>query len=303
MTWFLRKSFSKGPVRINLSKSGLGVSVGVKGLRVGTGPKGSYVEGGRDGLYFRESLNRKSNAHNALNSDGSDPSEAVEIVDTPVNKSTIVVETPGFCTSRKIGFFKNKLELTYTFPENFEKFYSVFIAGFRKASECSAIWNVNTQHASRDAKYTAGATNIIERSLTQITFDDDKIQSNVSIAWLHVAGGKLALLPEKMVFFGNGDSFELLYKDVTLETSVTKFREEGHVPQDSVNVGMTWQYVDKKGGPDHRFAHNKQIPIQLYSTLRFVHQNLTFSLEFSNSKMAPFVKTCIEAMAKNWKQG
>lgn len=61
MPFFLRKSFSIGPLRINFSKSGLGASVGVKGFRVGTRPDGrSYVHAGRGGLYYREELGRSS---------------------------------------------------------------------------------------------------------------------------------------------------------------------------------------------------------------------------------------------------
>jgi Protein of unknown function (DUF4236) len=56
MGFYLRKSFSFGPVRLNLSKSGLGASLGVKGLRIGTGPRGAYLHAGREGLYFRQSL-------------------------------------------------------------------------------------------------------------------------------------------------------------------------------------------------------------------------------------------------------
>jgi hypothetical protein len=57
MGFFIRRSFSVGPFRFNLSKSGVGVSAGVKGLRIGTRPDGkSYVTGGRGGLYFRQNL-------------------------------------------------------------------------------------------------------------------------------------------------------------------------------------------------------------------------------------------------------
>jgi hypothetical protein len=35
MTWFLRKAFRLGPLRLNLSKRGVGISGGVKGLRFG----------------------------------------------------------------------------------------------------------------------------------------------------------------------------------------------------------------------------------------------------------------------------
>lgn len=63
MTWYLRKSVSLGPIRLNLSKSGIGTSVGVKGFRIGIRPDGrSYVHAGRYGLYYRQELgNIKTN--------------------------------------------------------------------------------------------------------------------------------------------------------------------------------------------------------------------------------------------------
>ncbi|MDD5670060.1 MAG: DUF4236 domain-containing protein [Candidatus Omnitrophica bacterium] len=67
MGWYLRKSFSAGPLRFNLSKSGIGTSFGVRGARVSLGPRGAYLNAGGGGLYFRQSLNgpRLSNAFHA----------------------------------------------------------------------------------------------------------------------------------------------------------------------------------------------------------------------------------------------
>lgn len=56
MPFYIRKSISAGPFRLNFSKGGLGMSVGVKGLRLGTGPRGHYIHAGRGGLYYRSSL-------------------------------------------------------------------------------------------------------------------------------------------------------------------------------------------------------------------------------------------------------
>lgn len=57
LAWYLRKSVSLGPIRLNLSKSGIGTSVGVTGFRVGVRPNGSsYIHAGRHGLYMREEL-------------------------------------------------------------------------------------------------------------------------------------------------------------------------------------------------------------------------------------------------------
>lgn len=56
MGFYIRKAFSFGPLRFNLSRSGLGASFGVTGARIGIGPRGRYVHVGRGGLYYRQSL-------------------------------------------------------------------------------------------------------------------------------------------------------------------------------------------------------------------------------------------------------
>jgi uncharacterized protein DUF4236 len=56
MGLYLRKAFSFGPLRLNLSRSGLGASFGVRGARLGIGPRGTYVHAGRGGLYYKRSL-------------------------------------------------------------------------------------------------------------------------------------------------------------------------------------------------------------------------------------------------------
>lgn len=40
MGWYLRRSKSFGPFRINLSKGGVGWSIGTRGLRIGRSAKG-----------------------------------------------------------------------------------------------------------------------------------------------------------------------------------------------------------------------------------------------------------------------
>lgn len=80
LTFFLRKAFSSGPIRLNLSKSGLGLSVGVTGARVGLGPRGAYVAGGRHGIYYRESLSSHRRRRNQAITHSGD--EVVKFVDT-----------------------------------------------------------------------------------------------------------------------------------------------------------------------------------------------------------------------------
>ncbi len=91
MAFYLRKSLSFGPLRLNLSKSGLGISAGVKGLRVGTGPRGAYVHGGRHGLYFRQPL-RSSSSSSAR---AAAPPVAAPSPRTPLPKPSLELNAPA----------------------------------------------------------------------------------------------------------------------------------------------------------------------------------------------------------------
>ena len=54
MSFYIRKPFRFGPIRLNLSKSGFGFSGGVKGCRLGINAQGRpYTHMGRYGLYYR----------------------------------------------------------------------------------------------------------------------------------------------------------------------------------------------------------------------------------------------------------
>ena len=57
-----RRSFSLGPVRLNMSPSGVGASVGVRGARVSVGPRGTYVHLGTCGLRYTQKLGMPSGA-------------------------------------------------------------------------------------------------------------------------------------------------------------------------------------------------------------------------------------------------
>jgi hypothetical protein len=57
MGFYIRKSVSLGPIRLNFSKSGVGVSTGVKGARIGVNARGRrYIHAGRYGVYYRQML-------------------------------------------------------------------------------------------------------------------------------------------------------------------------------------------------------------------------------------------------------
>lgn len=98
MGFYLRKSFSMGPIRLNLSKSGLGLSAGVKGARLGVNSKGrSYVHAGRGGLYFRKYQHGPSSGRQVTASGRSSRQPVVLYEDTDVTfPAKRAPHTPSF---------------------------------------------------------------------------------------------------------------------------------------------------------------------------------------------------------------
>ena len=68
MALYLRKGYTKGPVRLNISKSGPGLSFGRKGARIAVNRRWIRLHLGRKGLYLRKDLTWNSLFDMALRS-------------------------------------------------------------------------------------------------------------------------------------------------------------------------------------------------------------------------------------------
>jgi hypothetical protein len=58
------------------------------------------------------------------------------------------------------------------------------------------------------------------------------------------------------------------YRELQLQVNSTRFIESSSPPRDATVVDRTWQFVNKKGGPDRRFKNNRELPICLYDELK-----------------------------------
>lgn len=67
--------------------------------------------------------------------------------------------------------------------------------------------------------------------------------------------------------------------DLKVEVQESRFVEDGSVPHDSHQIATTWQYVNKKGGPDRRFSNNRQLPVNAMRS---------FSLSSTSGLSTPF---------------
>jgi hypothetical protein len=80
---------------------------------------------------------------------------------------------------------------------------------------------------------------------------------------------KRCFLPD-VVLAKDGNRFgAICHPDLRLAHQQSRFIEDGRVPFDAHIVDHTWQYTNKRGGPDRRFNNNRQLPVGLYDTLHF----------------------------------
>jgi hypothetical protein len=94
---------------------------------------------------------------------------------------------------------------------------------------------------------------------------------------------KLYFFPDKVLVEGSGIFGAVSYDNLGIDSTKTRFIENGNVPPDARVVDTTWKYVNKKGGPDKRYRDNRQLPIIECGELCISAQNgLKVVLQLSN---------------------
>lgn len=83
-----------------------------------------------------------------------------------------------------------------------------------------------------------------------------------------------------------------------LERTSTSSIENGPTPSDSVQVGTTWKYVNKRGGPDRRFKDNRQLPVMQYGRIDLsTPGRLNIPWSFSHVPSAQAFSTALSRLA------
>lgn len=158
--------------------------------------------------------------------------------------------------------------ILYDFDAALEEAYGGIHDAFKALSDCAKVWHIEATGQIRDRKYHAGANTAVSRQ--RISSSDRRlpfIKTNIEVPIVPAGKQKLAFMPDRLLVFEKNAVGAVPYKKLKIKTSETRFVEEEGVPADSKVVDHTWQYVNKRGGPDRRFKDNRQLPIALYEQL------------------------------------
>jgi DnaJ-domain-containing protein 1 len=364
MSFYIRKSVSFGPLRVNLSKSGIGLSAGVRGARISTGPRGTYINMGRNGLYYRQRIDGSIEGHNYRNpSVRSEPPEeessrirtasAAELTDSSNSKMlaeinasiqqttlstgiilagtaiagllalygyTILPKEPPYLyfppapgvvvlgiaamlwlVAFAVSWVTHKQEqlartttLHYKLDDSSSASYSLMQSRFEKLMQSSRLWRVTSKYPNSDWKRNAGASDLVLRSPIRIQQQSPPfLDIALNPYCIALDNMQLFFMPDQVFAYQSGKYGAVGYNSLQIQASPARFIEKEGVPPDSRVLSYTWQYIRKDGGPDRRFANNRQIPVMEYGLLEFTSpsglnlflyiSNLTAATQFAES--------------------
>ena len=154
-------------------------------------------------------------------------------------------------------------------PEAETKFTSLQ-APFKQLGACQRVWYIDATAHTSDWKRNAGVLTLLKRTAVRPSFSrPPKVQCNLELPTLKAGKTTLYFFPDRLLIYDANGIGALAYSDLKVDTQINRFVEGEFVPSDSQQVGSTWRYVNKKGGPDRRFNNNRQLPIMEYGVLAF----------------------------------
>lgn len=292
MSVYFRKSVSAGPIRFNLNKTGIGISTGVKGFRVGSGVRGGYVHAGRGGIYYRRSLGSSTHVQRGTPQEGRPIRNTVQLEDSGeslegVAISELVDATPSEIVQRiqegaalpKPWFFANpfsykrrKLEwhaeravpLFYELESDLHEIYDALLeTGLRLGVSPGRYYDSHEVATDPQSQYKGhgGASTLLDRSSLVVCAATPPAVS-LNFEPLEFTGLKrsLFLLPDQALLRQGTSYAAIPYLGLQARVQVARFITD-KVPKGVSPVDSTWQYVNKKGGPDRRYKENREIPI------------------------------------------
>lgn len=181
----------------------------------------------------------------------------------------------------KIYVLQSKaVHFNYTMDQNWKNFANIRMAPFTYMVKCERIWEVLSSQGGYDRKYHAGCS-------VQVSRKDVRVEkclpfpfkANVNAYAIFLADCKVVFLPD-CVYVVRGTDFKALhYEEIRWHIGTVQFVESSP-PSDARVVGKTWQYVNKKGGPDRRFNYNPQLSECLYGE---------FEVNFARERRAKFL--------------
>jgi hypothetical protein len=158
--------------------------------------------------------------------------------------------------------------LNYGLESGGEAEFSKLQTAFESVVACQRFWHVDAAGFISDWKRNAGASSLINRSEAQALFAlPSKVICNLKVPSIKAKHKSLYFFPDRLLIYDPTGVGAVSYPELHSATAHARYIENEVVPSDSPQIGTTWRYVAKNGGPDRRFKDNRQLPILQYGVL------------------------------------
>lgn len=173
--------------------------------------------------------------------------------------------------------YRRAVVVMYDLEDDTEAAYKALTDAFDGMTKAAAIWRVDSGGEISDLaawKRNAGAGYLVDRKPTTFGYALPSIvKSNITPPSMQVGKETLYFLPD-VVLVLDGNKFGAVgYDKLSVRWEESRHIEAESVPSDARIVGQTWMHPNKNGGPDRRFANNRQIPICLYESIHLTSTN------------------------------
>lgn len=161
--------------------------------------------------------------------------------------------------------------LFYDLEPHIEQAYQNLHSAMNGLRDCKGLWHIDSRanvNNAHDRKVNAGATMLVKRkSATLGVPPPSYFKCNVAIPSLSAGTRTLYFLPDRILVWDHTGIGAISFDKFDVTAREERFIESDGVPSDSRVVDTTWEYVNKKGGPDRRFKDNRQLPVVLYEAI------------------------------------
>ncbi len=139
-------------------------------------------------------------------------------------------------------------------------------AAVSHAATARKLKSIATTSRYADKKYSAGASQGLKFGDASLALGNAPgVVANITVPVLRAGRTTLAFYPDRVLAFQGKSVGAVDYARLQGVSEHVKYIESESVPGDARVIEHTWQYVNKKGGPDKRFKNNQQLPVCAYS--------------------------------------
>ena len=158
--------------------------------------------------------------------------------------------------------------LNYSFEGESTHVFEAMKESFRGLAACRGVWRVEASGATSDWKRNAGATTLERRTDGRLSVSrPPKVECNIDVPTFRAGRRSLYFFPDRLLVYDASGVGAVSYSELKAQSVQGRYIESDSVPSDSQQVGTTWKFVARNGGPDRRFNNNRQLPVLLYGKL------------------------------------